>query len=41
MRYALIHFISWPLLIWLSYILIRLAVNKYEKRLDENEEAKD
>ncbi len=30
--YALLYFISWPVLIYLSYKLTVWAVNKYEKK---------
>ncbi len=31
----LIWFVTWPVLIWFSYKMVRLALNKFEK----NEEA--
>jgi len=32
MTYALLNFISWPLLIYISYKLTVWAVKKYEKK---------
>ncbi len=32
MTYAMIHFISWPLIIYLSYKMVVWAVKKYEKQ---------
>ncbi len=32
--------LSWPILIIVSYQLVKLAVKKYEERLESNEESK-
>ncbi len=32
MTYALIHFISWPVMIYLSYKLVTWAVKNYEDK---------
>ena len=37
MKYALLHFISWPLLIWLAYLWIRWAVRRFERTIEGGE----
>jgi len=34
--YGLIHFISWPLIIYLSYVLSVWAIKKYDKKHHQN-----
>jgi hypothetical protein len=34
--YALIHFIAWPLLIYLAYVWIKYAIRKYGRELEKN-----
>ncbi len=33
--YGLIHFIAWPLVIWLAYLWSQWAVKKYARKLEE------
>ncbi len=34
----ILWFISWPVLIWFSYKMVRLAINKFEEREGTAEE---
>ena len=34
----ILWFISWPVLIWFSYKMVRLAINKFEKTEQAAEE---
>lgn len=34
---GILWFLTWPLIIVVSYQLIKLALNKIEKKLEENE----
>ncbi len=33
----IIWFLMWPVMIWFSYKMVRLALKKYEKNVDETQ----
>jgi hypothetical protein len=36
---SILWLISWPVLIWFSYKMVRLALNKYDKNMSNEEKA--
>ena len=35
--YEILMFLTWPLTIWVSYVLCRLALNYFDRHRDVNE----